>query len=389
MKQQFKLYRRSNGKYYAENTTTGKQSSLHTRDKAEANRLLHARNEAAYQPAFNKQMAKTYLAAGDPRANTRTWQDVMDYLLQSKEGRSKKTRERYESAVKDPGFDSLRNLPLIHTTAETLYKVLKDSGKPCTNMFLHRFHSFALKLGWLAWPIIGYNQWPKLQFKERRGVTLAEHQLLVSTEQNIERRACLELLWHVGAAQFDLVNLQAEDVDRQARTITYNRQKTGRLCTLRFGNEVAEILKGLPASGPLFPKYSTLSSADRATRFAERVERLGIKERSAAAGIPSISLHSYRYSWAERARAAGYPERYAQETLGHQSSTFARFYSKRAAVELPPLEQYEKRNAPRAPLPPAPAPNIIPLPAPETAETATGGTANELATRPAPMQEAV
>lgn len=389
MKQQFKLYRRSNGKFYAENTTTGKQSSLRTSDKVEANRLLHARNEAAYQPAFNKQMAKTYLAAGDPRANTRTWQDVMDYLLQSKEGRSKKTRERYESAVKDPGFDCLRNLPLIHTTAETLYKVLKDSGKPCTNMFLHRFHSFALKLGWLAWPIIGYNQWPKLQFKERRGVTLAEHQLLVSTEQNIERRAFLELLWHVGAAQFDLVNLQAEDVDRQARTITYNRQKTGRLCTLRFGNEVAEILKGLPASGPLFPKYSTLSSADRATRFAERVERLGIKERSAAAGIPSICLHSYRYSWAERARAAGYPERYAQETLGHQSSTFARFYSKRAAVELPPLEQYEKRNAPRAPLPPAPAPNIIPLPAPETAETATGATANELATRPAPMQEAV
>ena len=93
MKQQFKLYRRSNGRYYAEDTTTGKQSSLGTRDKAEANRLLHARNEAAYQPAFNKQMAKTYLAAGDPRANIRTWQDVMGYLLQSKEGRSQKTRE--------------------------------------------------------------------------------------------------------------------------------------------------------------------------------------------------------------------------------------------------------------------------------------------------------
>jgi integrase len=390
MKQQFKLYRRKNGRYYAENTTTGKQSSLHTRDKAEANRLLHARNEAAYQPAFNKQMAKTYLAAGDPRANTRTWQDVMDYLLQSKEGRCEKTRERYESAVKDSGFDSIRNLPLIHTTAETLYKVLKDSGKPCTNMFLHRFHSFALKLGWLAWPIIGYNQWPKLRFKERRGVTVEEHQLLVSTENNVERRAFLELLWHVGAAQFDLVNLKAEDVDWQARTITYNRQKTGRLCTLRFGDEVAEILKRLPTSGPLFPKYATLSSADRATRFAERVERLGIKERSEAAGIPSISLHSYRYSWAERARAAGYPERYAQETLGHQSSTFTRFYSKRASVELPPLEQYEKRNAPSAPPPPAPTSNIISLPAPETAATVTGTTASEQAALPAAqMQEAV
>jgi hypothetical protein len=103
--------------------------------------------------------------------------------------------------------------------------------------------------------------------------------------------------------------------------------------------------------------------------------------------MPSICLHSYRYSWAERARAAGYPERYAQETLGHQSSSFARFYSKRAAVELPPLEQYEKRNTPSAPT--TPAPNIIPLPAPETAATATGTTANEPAAQPAQMQEAV
>ena len=70
-----------------------------------------------------------------------------------------------------------------------------------------------------------------------------EHQLLVDAEKNIERRAFLELLWHVGAAQFDLVNLKAEDVDWNSRTISYNRQKTGRLCTLRFGDEVAEILK--------------------------------------------------------------------------------------------------------------------------------------------------
>jgi drug/metabolite transporter (DMT)-like permease len=56
-------------------------------------------------------------------------------------------------------------------------------------MFLRRFHSFALHLGWLAWPVLGYNQWPKFRFKERRGVTLEKHQLLVSTEKNEERRA--------------------------------------------------------------------------------------------------------------------------------------------------------------------------------------------------------
>jgi len=166
--------------------------------------------------------------------------------------------------------------------------------------------------------------------------------LLVSTEKNVERRAYLELLWHVGAAQIDLVNLKSEDIDWNTRTITYNRRKTGRLCVLRFGDEVAAILKRLPVSGPLFPKYSTLSSADRAGRFAERVEKLGIKKRSAEAGAPSISLHSYRYAWAERAKAAGYPERYAQEALGHQSAAIHRAYAKRARVELPPLEEYER-----------------------------------------------
>jgi integrase len=354
---------------------------------------LHAKNEAAYQPAFNKQMAKTYLAAGDPRANTRTWQDVMNYLLQSKEGTSEKTRERYESAANDPALNPIRNLPLIQTTAETFYKVLKDSGKPCTNMFLRRFHSFALHLGWLAWPILGYNQWPKFRFKERRGVTLEEHQLLVAAEKNVERRAFLELLWHVGAAQSDLQSLKADDVDWNSRTITYNRQKTGRLCTLRFGDEVAEILRRLPTSGPLFPKYATLSSADRATRFGERVERLGIRKRSEEAGVPSICLHSYRYSWAERARAAGYPERYAQEALGHQSNAIHRAYAKRAHVELPPLEQYEKRPTPPAssatpPTTSAPDGNIVAFPS-SNARPATPAAKQPAELQTAQIREAV
>jgi integrase len=63
-------------------------------------------------------------------------------------------------------------------------------------------------------------------------------------------------------------------------------------------------------------------------------------------------LHSYRYAWAERARKAGYPERFAQEALGHNSKAVHRAYAKRAQVTLPSLEQYERNSA---------AENIIPL----------------------------
>ena len=61
--------------------------------------------------------------------------------------------------------------------------------------------------------------------------------------------------------------------------------------------------------------------------------------------IKGVTLHSYRYAWAERAKKAGYPERFAQEALGHNSKAVHRAYARRAQVELPSLGEYEKRRA--------------------------------------------
>jgi integrase len=60
--------------------------------------------------------------------------------------------------------------------------------------------------------------------------------------------------------------------------------------------------------------------------------------------IQGVSLYSYRYAWAERAKTAGYPERFAQEALGHNSKAVHRAYAKRALVKIPSLEDYEKRG---------------------------------------------
>ncbi|HMP05775.1 MAG TPA: hypothetical protein PJ982_05455, partial [Lacipirellulaceae bacterium] len=59
----------------------------------------------------------------------------------------------------------------------------------------------------------------------------------------------------------------------------------------------------LPCRGPLFPCLRTVRSGDRAKEFKRRCQGLG---------ITGATLHSYRYAWAERAKAAGYPERFAQ-----------------------------------------------------------------------------
>ena len=129
-------------------------------------------------------------------------------------------------------------------------------------MYFRRLHSFALTLGWLQWPILGCWPWPSQKYKAKRGITWEEHRLLVDSEKDAEWKSLLELAWHVGAAQIDLVSLAAENIDRNTKTITYFRRKTNKPCLLRFGDEVAAILKRLPASGPLFPISSALSSAD-------------------------------------------------------------------------------------------------------------------------------
>jgi hypothetical protein len=41
----------------------------------------------------------------------------------------------------------------------------------------------------------------------------------------------------------------------------------------------------------------------------------------------------------------GYPERFAQEALGHNSKAVHRAYAKRALMKIPSLEDYEKQAA--------------------------------------------
>jgi integrase len=111
--------------------------------------------------------------------------------------------------------------------------------------------------------------------------------------------------------------------------------KTDTVAIMRFDEDMAEILRDLPGSGPLFPYLRTVRAGDRATEFKQRCDGLGIK---------GVSLHSYRYAWAERAKTAGYPERYAQVNLGHNSKAMTRAYSRKAEVEMPSLSEYERQQ---------------------------------------------
>ena len=96
------------------------------------------------------------------------------------------------------------------------------------------------------------------------------------------------------------------------------------------------VLSHLPTTGALFPKLSTFTANDRASRFRRRCHK---------AGVTGVTLHCYRYAWAERAKVVGMPERFAQAALGHNSKAIHRAYAKKAIIVAPSLEEYEAKAA--------------------------------------------
>jgi integrase len=330
MKERYLVFQRRNGIFFLEDRLLKKQNSLRTRDKEAARRIGHAKNEALRQPAINLKIAQAYLMAGDPNYVNRTWQQVMDTVAQTKKGN---TRRRWERAMREAPFDLVRDLKLIETQAEHFLNVLSNGGIS-TNVFLRRLHNFVLDMDWLPKPIIPRRQWPKVEFKDKRGITTEEHQKILAGERNPEWHAYYKLLWHIGGSQTDIANLRAEDIDWEMKGIGFNRMKTGSVVQFSLGEELASILSDLPGEGFLLPRIAKMKESDRAKAF---IRRCGL------VGVSGVSLHSYRYAWAERAKEAGYPERFAQENLGHGSKAVTRAYAKKAKVKLPSLEDYERQ----------------------------------------------
>ena len=100
MKTKYTLFRRG-GIYCSEDSATGQQKSLLTRDEAEALKLINARNETHRQPVLNLHLAHAYLTASDPAFVERTWQTVMNQL---------RARGKDSSASVTPACSSRRPL---------------------------------------------------------------------------------------------------------------------------------------------------------------------------------------------------------------------------------------------------------------------------------------
>lgn len=343
MKNRFRIvrYRRYGGVFYLHDTETDLRWSLRTKDKARATELLVAKNEAAREPAFNLQKSRVYMAASDPGVAKRTWEDALTALITSKPDGSE-NRARLTRFSKEKALQPLLKVILLETRSEQVLNVL-NAGHVSTNTFLRRLQNFCVGMNWLPWPVLPSKLWPRIKYRKKRAIKHEEHLKVIGREKNPERRAFYELCWHLGGSQSDVANLDAEDVNWADNTVCYDRQKLASLDEsdvkpplITFGRKCAEVFLSLPKTGPLFPNLRKVKSKDRANEFRQRCHGLSIK---------GVSLHSYRYAWAERARKANYPRRQAEEALGHNSKAVHIAYAKRAQVTVASLEDYEEAAA--------------------------------------------
>jgi integrase len=330
----YRMYRRRNGVFYWQENNSPKQGTLRTNDRREAERLLNAMNESHRQPTLNLSLARAYLAAHDPKMPTRTRQAVMDEMATHG---ILTTQDRCARGFRSKAYDAIRNKPLVQTTGADLLAIIHANGN-CVAHYLRRLHNLAVDLGWLPWPILAKRAWPKIRSQSKRAITAEEHAAVIASEKNSERRAYYELLYETGAAQTDAANLTTENIDWQNGILIYQRKKLGLFsepARLTIGSKLNTLLQSLPRSGDLFPNIRTTSANHRAAEFRRRCR---------VAGITGVSLHSYRHAWAQRAKACGYPQRFAQVALGHNSHAAHEAYAKGALVILPALDEYEQRQ---------------------------------------------
>ena len=70
----------------------------------------------------------------------------MEDIVKDKQG---PTLRRWNSAIKDSAFDSIRKQVVVTTTAEDFLRVLRK-GTISTNVFLRRLHNHCIDMGWLS-----------------------------------------------------------------------------------------------------------------------------------------------------------------------------------------------------------------------------------------------
>jgi hypothetical protein len=363
----YKLKKRNDkgGVYYIIDKATGKSRSSQTADRDEADELAKIKYKLTGDThhLHHLKAAEYHLAHINPMWANATWEDVFQRMIKGPKqrgGGSRRTTtiKMLESQWRQRWFDGLRGKRLIETTGDDFLVPLSEQGKAAT-VFARQLHHFAAGTKMLYAELVGKYQWKKFAAAKpiSRAITEQEHQLLlksfkvglyalaydsrrkhnghqahpdVSDEQWLaEWLGYIQLLWFTGASNMDGAKMTAENVKWEEGVLEFKRIKWSDpenhpSVRCAIGPELAKVLKGLPKQGPLFPTLGQMTTCNRGRYFTRHCK---------ANKIENLTLHGYRYAFAERSKVFGMSLEDRMVSLGHSTVEMAeRVYAKEAKV---------------------------------------------------------
>ena len=165
-------------------------------------------------------------------------------------------------------------------------------------------------------------------------------------------RALLELLYATGLRVGELVSLDRDDVDLQARVLRV-LGKGGKERMVPFGTAAAEALAAwledwdeIRARRPRSDEDEPIFLNNRGDRLSDRSVRHLVDRYTAAAGVPAgVHPHTLRHTFATHLLEEGADLRTIQELLGHSSLATTQRYTH---VEIERMLRIYRESHPRA-----------------------------------------
>jgi len=334
MKARYRLIRRGirGGAFYSVDTKTGRRTSLGTPTRTRPRKSSRPRTSPSAsrcsisklpKPIWPGQTAASppALAAGNGDAHGRQAGSQPRTLV---------------ACATDRALAPLLPRTIVDTPGELMLKVLQ-SGTVSTNVFLRRLHNFCLDMNWLAWPLVPKRQWPAVRYKDKRAITWRNTARSLSARRT--RNAKPSISWPGMSGRRN----------RTWRTASRGRGLAGtNYLFLSDENALAWVAAAADSIRQGSGGHSCNAAQNRpplslSHHCQRKIPRHGIQATLHGTRHRRRDAHSYRYAWAERAKTAGYPERFAQLALGHNSKAVHRAYARKAQVTLPPLEEYEAK----------------------------------------------
>ena len=224
MRDNFRLYRRPNGMFYAEEYQTRHREGLQTKDEAEARRLIAAKNQPPLSAGFQSGNGEGVSQGPRPAVLRAHVESLSDAVQHTYEG---PTKARWEKFIRSEPMQGILEKQLIQTTSCHFLAVLNHPGTGVsTNVFLRILHKpcFGPGDGSLS-PSLRKRAGPKIRYGHRLGITREEHERILVVTKRQDYRDFFELLWETGGSQTDIASLTADDIDWPNRRLYYERAK--------------------------------------------------------------------------------------------------------------------------------------------------------------------